>query len=88
LVPGDHTDLVERPLPVAILVLGVALGLFAGIAYAVARRAWVDYRKTVDLVPGMRKTAWALIRLATAKGGIVLLLCIAAVSWAALSGDR
>jgi hypothetical protein len=76
---------VERPLPVAILVLGVALGLFAGIAFAVARRAWVDYRKTKALVPGMRKTAWALVGVATTKGGIVLLLCIAAVGWAAMA---
>ena len=76
----------ERPLPVASLILGVTLGLIVGIAYAVARRAWVDYRKTKELVPGMRKTAWGLIRIATTKGGIVFLLCVAAVSWAAMAG--
>jgi hypothetical protein len=77
---------VERPLSVAILLLGLALGLFAGIAFAVARRSWRDYRNTKKLVPGMRKTAWGLIRLAATRGGIVLLLCIAAVGWAAMSG--
>ena len=78
----------ERPIPAASLILGVTLGLFAGIAFAVARRAWVDYRKTKQLVPGMRRTAWGLTRIATTKGGIVLLLCIAAVGWAAMGGGR
>ncbi|MEV4755656.1 hypothetical protein AB0J86_11170 [Micromonospora sp. NPDC049559] len=76
----------ERPLSVAALMLGVVLGLSAGIAFAVAWRAWVDYRKTRELVPGMRRTAWTLTRVATTRGGVILLLCIAAVGWAALSG--
>ena len=77
----------ERSLTAAILALGVVLGLAVGVAYAVARRSWVDYRKTKAMVPGMRKAAWALIRIAVSKGGIVLLLCIAAASWAA-TGDN
>ena len=76
----------DRPLPTATLLLGVALGLFAGIALAIARRAWVDYRKTKDSLPGMRTAAWTLTRIATTRGGIVLLLCLAAVGWAAVGG--
>jgi hypothetical protein len=78
---------VERSLTAVILALGVVLGLVAGIAFAVARRSWVDYRKTKATVPVMRKAAWGLIRIAISKGGIVLLLCVAAASWAAAS-DR
>ncbi|WP_147457018.1 hypothetical protein [Micromonospora pisi] len=77
----------ERSLTAAMLAIGVLLGLTAGIAYAVARRSWADYRKTKASVPGMRKAAWALIRIAASKGGIVLLLCVAAASWAATSDN-
>ncbi|MEO3742487.1 hypothetical protein [Plantactinospora sp. B5E13] len=77
----------ERPLPAATLLIGVTLGVVVGIAYAVARRAWADYRKTRASLPGMRKAAWALTRLATSKGGIVLLLCLAVVGWAATGGE-
>ncbi|GIG85325.1 hypothetical protein [Plantactinospora endophytica] len=77
----------DRP-GVAILLVGVAFGLFAGTAYAVARRAWVDYRKTRATLPGLRKTAWTVTRIATSRGGIVLLICLAAVGWAAVGGQR
>ncbi|MFI6760559.1 hypothetical protein ACIBF5_15625 [Micromonospora sp. NPDC050417] len=77
----------ERPLTAVMLAIGVLLGLTVGIAYAVARRSWVDYRKTKASVPGMRKAAWGLIRIVASKGGIVLLLCIAAASWAATSDN-
>ncbi|MEE6259154.1 hypothetical protein [Plantactinospora sonchi] len=73
----------ERPFPVATLLIGVTLGVVVGIAYAVARRAWADYHKTRASLPGMRQVAWALTRIATSRGGIVLLLCLAAVGWAA-----
>lgn len=75
-------------MPAAALLLGVALGLFAGIGYAMARRAWADYRKVKASLPGMRRTAWAVTRIATSRGGIVLLLCLAAVGWAAVGGER
>jgi hypothetical protein len=78
----------DRPLAAAVLATGVALGLIAGIAFAVARLAWRDYTTTKASVPGLRKAAWALIRVAFTKGGIVLLLCVAAVGWAALGGKR
>jgi len=78
---------VERPFPVAALLLGVTLGIVAGISYAVARRAWADYHKARTSLPGLRDAAWAMTRIATSRGGIVLLLCLAAVGWAAAS-DR
>ncbi|MBF9129542.1 hypothetical protein I0C86_11275 [Plantactinospora sp. S1510] len=78
----------DRPVPAVALLLGVAFGLFAGIGYAVARRAWTDYRKTKATLPGMRSAAWAVTRIATSRAGIVLLLCLAAVGWAAAGGER
>ncbi|MFY1674829.1 hypothetical protein ACN27G_33650 [Plantactinospora sp. WMMB334] len=72
----------------ALLLVGVVLGIFAGIAYAVARRAWADYRKVKASLPGMRSTAWAVTRIATSRGGIVLLLCLAAAGWAATGGEN
>ncbi|MEV1290094.1 hypothetical protein [Micromonospora sp. NPDC049679] len=63
------------------------VGLSFGAAYAVARRAWRDYKSAQKAVPVARKAVWALIRVATTKGGVVLLLCAAAVGWAAI-GDR
>ncbi|MDW5325441.1 hypothetical protein [Plantactinospora sp. KLBMP9567] len=77
----------DRP-GVAFLLVGVAFGLFVGTAYAVARRAWVDYRKTRATLPGLRKTAWTVTRIATSRGGIVLLICLAAVGWAAVGRQR
>ncbi|MDG4791425.1 hypothetical protein O7626_36975 [Micromonospora sp. WMMD1102] len=78
----------ERPVPVAMLLVGVAFGLFAGVAYAMARRAWTDYRKIRASLPGLRGTAWAMTRIATSRVGIVLLICLAAVGWAAVGGGR
>ncbi|MGI5213044.1 hypothetical protein [Plantactinospora sp. CA-290183] len=73
----------DHPASTAALLLGVSLGLFAGIALAVARRAWTDYTKTKALLPGMRGVAWTLTRVATTRTGIVLLICLVAVGWAA-----
>jgi hypothetical protein len=78
----------ERPLSVATLLVGVVLGLVVGIAYAIARRAWADYRKARAGLPGLRRAAWALVMIATTRGGIVVLLCLAAVGWAAVGGDH
>lgn len=78
----------ESPLPVATLLLGVVFGLVAGTAYAIARRAWTDYGKTKASLPGMRKAAWGLTRIATSRAGILLLICLAAVAWAAADGQQ
>jgi hypothetical protein len=87
-VACGQTDRVEGPAPAATLLIGVVFGLVVGIAYAVARRAWVDYRKTKASLPGLRAVAWAMTRLATTRGGIVLLLCLAAVGAAAAGGEH
>jgi hypothetical protein len=78
---------VDRPLSTVVLVLGMLLGLTFGVALAVARRGWRDYKSAQKAVPVARKAAWVLIRVATTKGGVVLLICAAAVGWAAI-GDR
>ena len=52
------------------------------------RRAWTDYTATRDSVPGLQKAAWALIRVTFTRGGLVVLLCLAAVGWAAVGGER
>lgn len=59
-----------------------------GVAYAMARRGWKDYRAAKAGLPVARRTAWALTRVATTKGGIVLLVCAAAVGWAAIGRSR
>lgn len=69
------------------LILGLAIGVFAGMKLAVARRAWSDYATTKASVPGLRKTAWGLRRVAFTRAGLVLLILIAALSYAA-SGQR
>jgi hypothetical protein len=76
----------ERPLTAVVLTFGVFLGLVVGVKYAVARRAWTDYRATRDSVPGLQKAAWALIKVTFTRGGLVVLLCLAAVGWAAVGG--
>lgn len=78
----------DRPVPAAALLLGVMLGLVAGIAFAVARRAWADHRKAKAALRGMRKLAWALTWIATTRAGIVVLICLVAAGWAAAGGDR
>jgi len=78
---------VERSLTTAVFILGTVLGITFGIAYAMARRGWRDYRTTRSTLPIARKTAWGLTRIAMTKGGIVVLLCLAAVGWAAVSGS-
>lgn len=88
LIYGPHSPPVEGPLTAAVFVLGAVLGVTVGIAYAMARRGWKDYRTTKSALPVARKAAWALTRIAVTKGGILVLLCIAAVGWAAVSGDR
>lgn len=80
--------IVDTPTPVATLLLGVVFGLVAGIAFAIARRAWTDYGKARAGLPGMRRTAWLLTRIATTRIGIVVLVCVAAVAYAAVDGQR
>ena len=77
----------DRSITSAGLMLGLAIGFSLGYAVAVARRAWADYRKTKAAVPGLRKDAWSLIGWALTKGGLVTLLIVAAVAWAAIGPE-
>lgn len=71
-----------------LLTVGVLIGCVVGAAYARARRGWSDYQNTKKSVPVLRKAAWALIRLAFTKVGIVVLLIIGAAAYAAMGPDR
>lgn len=82
-----HTVPVNRPLISVSLIFGVGLGLIVGIAYAVARRAWRDYQTARAGMPVLRRTAWRLIRLATTRVGLIVLICAAALGYAAV-GER
>jgi hypothetical protein len=73
---------------VAALLFGVVLGLVVGTAVTVARRAWTEYVTTKAGLPGMRRGAWVLIRIAASRVGIVALICVVAVAWAAIDGQR
>ncbi len=54
--------------------LGCVVGFLAGMAFAIARRAWRDYITVKKSVPGMRKKAWAEIRTAFGWGVALLVL--------------
>ena len=68
------------------LVIGIVVGFPAGMAYAVARRAWKDFRATRTLVAGLRRNAWGMSRAAAGWLVGVAVLAVAAVAWAA-GGD-
>ncbi|GAB3796930.1 hypothetical protein [Micromonospora zhanjiangensis] len=74
----------DRPLSAVSLTIGVVLGVAVGIAYAVARRAWKDYKVTKASLTGLRSGALGLVRVAFTRGGLVILLCLAAMGWAAV----
>ncbi|WP_157756962.1 hypothetical protein [Plantactinospora sp. KBS50] len=74
----------DRPVASVLLVVGVVLGVVAGRSWATARRAWGDYSATKASVPKFRKTAWTLVRAAFTKGGVVALICLAAMGYAAV----
>ncbi|SCL21094.1 hypothetical protein GA0070624_2222 [Micromonospora rhizosphaerae] len=78
----------ERPLFSVLLALGVVMGCLLGAAYARARRGWADYQTIKKSVPGSRRTAWLLIRLVTTRIGVVALLLLGAVAYAAVGPDH
>ncbi|SCG46899.1 hypothetical protein [Micromonospora siamensis] len=71
-----------------LLAVGLLVGGVMGAAYARARRGWADYQNTKKSVPGLRRLAWLLIRLAATKIGIVALLLVGAVAYAAAGPDH
>ncbi|MBY8870864.1 hypothetical protein K7640_03270 [Micromonospora sp. PLK6-60] len=78
----------EHLLLVVLLLVGLFIGCGVGTAYARARRGWTDYKAAKNTVPGARRTAWLLIRAVTTKVGVILLLLIGAVAYAATAPDH
>jgi hypothetical protein len=78
----------EQPLLVALLLVGLVIGCGVGAAYSRARRGWKDYKTIKNTVPGARRTAWLLIRAVTTKIGVIALLLIGAVAYAASGPDH
>lgn len=62
-------------------VIGAAVSFGAGIAYAVTRRAWADYREKKESLPGMRKEAWAGVRATIKAGALGLVILALLVAW-------
>ncbi|MEV6690579.1 hypothetical protein AB0M35_03750 [Micromonospora sp. NPDC051196] len=77
----------ERPLIAALLLVGLIIGSGVGSSYARARRGWNDYQTAKKTVPGARRAAWLLIKVVTTKIGVILLLLIGAVAYAAAGGE-
>ena len=77
----------ERPVIAALLLVGVIIGSGVGSSYARARRGWNDYRTAKKTVPGARRAAWLLIKVVTTKIGVIALLLIGAVAYAAAGGS-
>ena len=71
-----------------LLAVGILIGGVTGAAYARARRGWTDYQTTKKSVPVLRRAAWLFIRLAATKVGVVVLLLIGAVAYAAVGPDH
>ncbi|WP_091601210.1 hypothetical protein [Micromonospora mirobrigensis] len=78
----------EQLLLGVLLLVGLVIGSVLGAAYARARRGWADYRTARSTVPGARRTAWLLIRAVTTKVGVILLLLVGAVAYAATAPDH
>ncbi|MEV6815371.1 hypothetical protein [Micromonospora sp. NPDC051296] len=77
----------ERPLIAALLLVGLIIGSGVGSSYARARRGWNDYQTAKKTVPGARRAAWLLIKVVTTKVGVIALLLIGAVAYAAAGGS-
>ncbi|MBQ1050725.1 hypothetical protein KBX50_19900 [Micromonospora sp. C51] len=77
----------ERPLIAALLLVGLIIGSGVGSSYARARRGWNDYQAAKKTVPGARRAAWMLIKVVTTKVGVIALLLVGAVAYAAAGGS-
>lgn len=78
---------VERPLLVVLLLVGLVIGIAVGSAYTRARRGWSDYQIVKKSVPGVRRSAWLLIRAVATKAGVIALLLVGAAAYAAVGSD-
>jgi hypothetical protein len=77
----------QRGVTMAGVLLGLVIGLPAGVAFAVARRAWRDLTKTKALLPGMRRDAWGFTRAAAVWMVGVAVVVGALAAWLA-NGER
>ncbi|WP_432049697.1 hypothetical protein [Verrucosispora sp. NA02020] len=78
----------ERPLITVLLLVGLIIGSGVGSSYARARRGWNDYQAAKKTVPGARRAAWLLIKVVTTKVGVIALLLVGAVAFAAVGGGE
>ncbi|WP_341719492.1 hypothetical protein QQG74_07065 [Micromonospora sp. FIMYZ51] len=78
----------ERPLIAVLLLVGLIIGSGVGSSYARARRGWTDYQAAKKTVPGARRAAWLLIKVVTTKVGVIALLLLGAVAYAAAGGEE
>ncbi|MFF5171316.1 hypothetical protein ACFY3U_01615 [Micromonospora sp. NPDC000089] len=78
----------ELPVIAVLVAVGLFVGWAVGAQYARARRGWTDYRAAQRAVPTARKTAWLLVRAVTTKVGVIALLLIGAVAYAAVGPDH
>ncbi|MEH0824577.1 MULTISPECIES: hypothetical protein [unclassified Micromonospora] len=78
----------ELPLIAVLLAVGLFVGWGVGVQYARAKRGWTDYKAAKNAVPGARKTAWLLVRAVTTKVGVIALLLVGAVAYAAVGPDH
>ncbi|MEU5939364.1 hypothetical protein ABZ807_09255 [Micromonospora sp. NPDC047548] len=78
----------ELPLIAVLLAVGLFVGWGVGVQYARAKRGWTDYKAAQRAVPGARKTAWLLVRAVTTKVGVIALLLVGAVAYAAVGPDH
>ncbi|WP_446213099.1 hypothetical protein [Micromonospora sp. IBSANI012] len=78
----------ELPLIAVLLAVGLFIGWGVGVQYARAKRGWTDYKAAKNAVPGARKTAWLLVRAVTTKVGVIALLLVGAVAYAAVGSDH
>ena len=76
----------ERGITTAGVTLGIFIGFVVGVAFAVARRAWVDYTKTKASLPGLKTTAWAMTRTSAGRFAIAGVLVALAVLWMVIGG--
>lgn len=68
--------------PVALgFAVGASLTFGLGVAYAVARRAMADYKRTKAAVPGMRKDAWSAVRATIKAAGWISFAALCLVAW-------
>lgn len=78
----------ELPLIAVLLAVGLFVGWGVGVQYARAKRGWTDYKAAKNAVPGARRTAWLLVRAVTTKVGVIALLLVGAVAYAAVGPDH